>query len=335
MYPNIYHKDGNWEDNNNMHLRCFVPTFFILIALVFMPARTACGEKLTENAPNEHTPPQLVKAWLRFHEGELCQNVDAVFFFDNRGMEVRYVSKDDGIYQKLRELFPSPDGSYRVELYPTRKPPEKRASDDEGPPPSIYMNDELRRHLLDGPYAILTNEAEAKRVSEYRKWAVDTRLIAYAEQILEWNRKVNRYAIDLPLLIRVASDPSTASGTRSMAAAICKSHAQNMGKDLAKLEKNLKQAFPQGDKIRRSSKAEQPGKAEKTPAESAEQISKAAQELVRHIHRFIYPDQHTVTLEELRQPSILENLGSLERMVWDFQKALPSLPSGKAPVAHK
>jgi hypothetical protein len=308
----------------------------VLIALVFMPVRIACGADPEENAPNGHTPPQLVKAWLRFHESELCLNADAAFIFDDEGMKVRYVSKDDGIYQKLRELFQPPDGSYRVELYPSRKPAEKKEHDDDGLPPSLYMNDELRRHLLDGPYAIPTNESEAMRVSEYRKWVIDTRLIIYAEQTLAWNRKVDRYAKDLPLLVRVALDPLMASGIRSMAAAVCKSHAQNMEKDLGKLEKNLKQAFPQGDnKKGRSSRVELPGKAGITPAERSEHIAEAAQDIVRQVHRFIYPDQHTVTLEELRQPSLLENLGSLERMVSDFQRALPGLSSGKAPAPRK
>jgi hypothetical protein len=319
-----------------MHLLCIVRTFFFLIALVFMTAWTVCGAELTENTPNEHTPPKLAEAWLRFHESELCQNTDAVFIFDNKRMEVRYVSRDDGIYQKLRELFQPPDGSYRVDLYPTRKPAEKRADDDDGLPPSLYMNEELRRNLLGSPDVSSLGDAEAnKRFSDYRKWAIDARLITYAVQVLEWNRKVNRYAMDLPLLVRVALDPSAASGTRSMAAAVCKSHAQNMGKDLGKLETNLKQAFPQGDKKERSSKAEKPGKSGETPAESAEHISEAAQNIARHIHRFIYPDQHTVTLEELRQPSLLEDLGSLKRMVFDFQRALSGLPSGKAPVARK
>jgi hypothetical protein len=308
----------------------------ILIALVLMPARIVCGAALTENAPNEHTPPKLVEAWLRFHESELCQNADAVFIFDNKGMEAWYVSKDDGIYQKLRELFQPPDGSYRVELYPTRKPAEKRAYDDEGPPPSLYLNGELRGHLLDSPDVFSSSDTDGnRRASEYRKWSIDARLIAWTEQVLEWNRKMRRYALDLPPLVRVALDPSMASETRSMAIVVCKAHAQNMGKDLGKLEKYLKMAIPHADKKERSSKAEKLSKPIKTPVEGAEQISEDAQSIVRYIHQFIYPEQHTVKWNELLQPSLLENLASLKMMVLDFQKALPILPSGKAPVVRK
>jgi hypothetical protein len=308
----------------------------ILVALVLVPDWTVCGAELTENAPNGHTPPKLVEAWLRFHESELCQNTDAVFIFDDKGMEAWYVSKDEGISQKLRELFQPPDGSYRVEFYPTKKPAEKRTYDDEGPPPSLYMNGELRGHLMDGPEIISSSDVDRnRRILENRKWTMDARLFVWAEQVLEWNRKVNRYAMDLPLLVRVALDPSMASGTRSMAASACKAHAQNMGKDLGKLETNLKQAFPAVDKKERYSKVEKPDKAGKTPAESAGQMTDAAQNIFRQIHRFIYPEQHTVTLEELRQPSLLENLRLLKRMVSDFQKNLPNPPSGKAPVSRK
>jgi hypothetical protein len=310
--------------------------FMILIALILMPTWNASGAELMENAPNEHTPLPLIEAWLRFHESELCQNVDAVFSFDNKGMEVWYISKDEGIHQKLRELFQPPDDSYRVELYPTRKPVEKKALDDEGPPPSIYMNEELRAHLLDGPIVLSSSDAEGnRRVSEYRRWAINAQLVSWAEQVLEWSRKVQRYAMDLPLLARVALEPSTAPGTRSLAVAVCKVHAQNMGKDLGKLETNLKMAIPQADKKERSSKSEKPGKAEKPSVESAERISDAAQNIIRHIHRFIYSEQHTVTVEELRQPSLLEDLRSLKRMVLDFQNALPSLPFAKTPVPRK
>jgi hypothetical protein len=308
----------------------------ILIAMVLIPARTASGEDTAQNAPNEHTPPKLADAWLRFHESELCMNTDAVFIFNDNGMEARYVSKDDGILQKVRELFQPSDDSYRVELYPTRKPAEKKAYDDEGPPPGLYMNGELRGHLLDSPDIYLSSDANGiRRGSEYRKWAIDARLITYSEQVLAWNRKVSRYALDLPLLVRVASDPSMAPGARSLAVAVCKTHAQNLGKDLGKLEKNLKIAIPQGDKKERSSKVEKSGKADKKLEESAEQISESAQNIVGHIHRFIYPEQHTVTVDELLQPSLLEDLGSLKKMVLDFQKALQGLPSGKTPIARK
>jgi hypothetical protein len=309
----------------------------IIITLILIPARMVCGAELTKNAPNEHTPPKLINAWVRFHESELCQNADAVFIFDDRGMEAWYVSKDDGIYQKLRDLFQTQDGSYRVELYPTHKRAEKKAREDESsPPPSLYMNSELRKNLMGNPDFPSSNEtAGNKRITEYGKWTIETRLIVYAEQVLECNRKINRYAMDLPLLVRVASDPATAPGTRSMAIAACNAHAQNLGKNLSKLETNLKLALPRSDNKKRSSKAGKPGKVVINPAESAEQISEAAQKIVRNINKFIYPEQHAVTVSELFQPSLLEDLRSLKAMVLDFPKALPSASAGKPPARKK
>jgi hypothetical protein len=140
--------------------------------------------------------------------------------------------------------------------------------------------------------------------------------------------------MDLPLLVRVAMDPSAAPGTRLLAVTVCKAHAQNLEKDLGRLEANLEKAFPKIDpKERTKVKAEKSGKGGKTPVECAEHISEVSQSVVRSIHQFIFPEQHTVTLNELRQPSLLENLKSLEKMVMDFQKALLRLSPGKKLIA--
>jgi hypothetical protein len=304
----------------------------ILIALVLMSIRIACSAEQTENAPNEHTPPKLVEAWLRFHESELCQSVDASFLFYDQRMEIQYISKDEGMNQKMRELFQSSNGAYQVELLPTLKLKEKKSEDgDEGPPPSLFMNSELREHLRERPDVWQPSDPDSyKQVTEYGKWALGAQLFAYAEQVLEWNRKVKRYAMDLPLLIHAALDPSAASETRLLAVAVCKAHAQNLEKDLNRLETSLRQAFPLVDKKGRSSRVEKPRKAGKSLEESTEQISEAVQNIVQRIHQFIYPEQHTVTLDELRQPSLLENLGSLAKRVTDFQKALLNVQvSGK------
>jgi len=44
-----------------------------------------------DSIPSAHAsevPLQLREGWLRFHEAELCQGVDAVFVFHKKGMEV-------------------------------------------------------------------------------------------------------------------------------------------------------------------------------------------------------------------------------------------------------
>jgi hypothetical protein len=303
------------------------------MALVFWTDWSACGAELSKNAPNQHTPEKLIEAWLRFHETELCQEADVVFIFDARGMMAWYVSKDDGINQKLQELFQPLNGSYRVEFYPTHKQEEKKSIDDEGPPPSLYMNGELREHMMGIPERLdipsSSDPDNAKGTDSYRKWALNARLVTYAEQIFDWNRKVKRYAMDLPMLARLAFDDAGAPAMRSLALAVCKAHALSMGKDLSKLETNLKQAFPKGDKIERTSKPEKPGKTKSTPVESADQISEDAQNIVHRINKFIYPENHAVGLDELRQPSLLEALSTVEKKVQDFQRALPIPPIGK------
>jgi hypothetical protein len=119
-----------------------------------------------------------------------------------------------------------------------------------------------------------------------------------------------------------------------LAVSACKAHAQNMGKILGKLEKNLKLAFPQAGKKERPSKVEKTGKTGITLKANAEHISETSYNVVLNIRQFMYPSQHSVTLEELRRPSLLEDLSRLKRMVMDFQKALPNLPSRKAPAGR-
>jgi hypothetical protein len=60
--------------------------------------------------------------------------------------------------------------------------------------------------------------------------------------------------------------------------------------------------------------------------ESATLISSAAEKLARRIFNFIYPEQYTVDLDELRQSSLLESLRELKTMNADLQKALAHLP---------
>jgi hypothetical protein len=59
-----------------------------------------------------------------------------------------------------------------------------------------------------------------------------------------------------------------------------------------------------------------------SPAERATAISSTAQDVARRIYRFIHPQQHTVDLDELRDPSLLESLAELRRMTHDFEIAL-------------
>ena len=150
------------------------------------------------------------------------------------------------------------------------------------------------------------------------------RLLIYAKQTLSRNRKMEHYALDIFALVRVASDSGVPSDVRSKALAICLAHAKNMEKNIGKLASELAQAIPGSTKVEGGSAQPTAGPhiGNKPLPEEAGRIYTYTQSVARRVHRFIYPEYYTVELEELRNPSLLESLRTLQRMVLEFQDAL-------------
>ena len=107
-------------------------SFLILllsINIVCFPEAISGGAYLPGDTPTHHAPRKLVEAWLRFHEMDLCQEMDAVFAFNDSGMEVWCLVKDERSYQKLQELLEPLRATCRIELYTTRLPAEKKSDE--------------------------------------------------------------------------------------------------------------------------------------------------------------------------------------------------------------
>ena len=282
----------------------------------------------SENIPAHDTPLPLVRVWLRFHEAELCRGVRALFTFHEGGMTVRSYIEDEGRYQKFLRLIEPLRRSYRIELEEIRPvlKKEKEEEREEGePPPSLWENYALRSYLGDS-WARSRLKPDLEDVQEEDPlagdWLIKRRLFFFAEQTLDWNKKMERYAEELPPLARTACDDSAAAEVRSRAGAVCRAHAANLKKCLEKLEKNVKQALPPSGAAGRRAGNSNGAVAFGTPVESAERISEAARNMARRVHRFIYPEQHTVELEDLRRPGLLESLRELREMIERFQKAI-------------
>jgi hypothetical protein len=277
--------------------------------------------------PIQDAPQKLIEAWLRFHKTELCQKIDAVFVYNRVGVEIWCVVTSDKNYRKLRQLFEPLERLYRIELYPTRPPVKKKSENDIYPPPSLSENQELRANLGD-PSIHLKDPLEDNLMMDEifpPNEILKQRLVAFANQTLEWNRNIKRYAQDLPELISIALDPVGAPGLRAHAQAVCIEHAKNLNKTLRKLRKNMVFAHPKDvEGIPSAPGMEKAETAEGDLPERAERIFAAAQSLGRNVYRFIYPEQHTVDLDELRQSSLIESLRKLEGMVRDFQEKLDS-----------
>lgn len=285
-----------------------------------------------ETMPIQTAPQKTIEAWLRFHKSELCQKIDAVFVFNKEGVEVWCVVESDKNYRKLQQLFEPLERSCRIEMYATVPSARKRSGKDMEPPPGLCENQELRANLGD-PYvrfkSLLEDGLEMDEIFPPNE-ILKQRLMAFASQTLEWNRKSKRYAMDIPELVSVVLDPAAAPDLRGIAQTVSVEHVRNLKKNLGKLRKNLVFAHPRGiEPTKPSAGAEREEATARDLKEEAERISETMQSIGQRVYRFIYPEKHTVALEDLRRPGLLESLSAFEAKVHDFQVKIETFQFGK------
>ena len=321
-------------------MQCFGPFCFFVSALslrqsIHLPSTDDAVS--TNNVPNRNTPRELTETWLRFHEADLCQGVDAVFVFTEDGMEVRSLIVDEKIYEKFQELLAPLRSSYKIKVQETRPLEQEKSGEKREPPPSLWENYELRSFLGD-PVARArerpgsTIDPMDERAEQlYLRYHQDDaellkqRLLVYADQILAWNRKMEQYAKGIPSLTRVALDTTLAPDLRARANTVCMMHAQNLDRYIAKLNYNLEFAFPHSRDKARPTQREKPGADLKTPIDRADYLSDSAQAVAHRVYQFIHPEHYSVGLDELRQPGLLESLKLLRTTDLDYQKSLAKM----------
>jgi len=265
--------------------------------------------------PDRDTHGKLVEAWLRFHRDELCQKLDAVFVFGDEGVEVWCVVESRKHYERLERLLEPLEGAFRVDLYPTRPAGDRRKMED--PPPSLCENRELRA-FLDDPFLRFERSLDdlAIRGSIFPPdELMKRRLLAYARQLLGWNERVRRYGSELPALVAVASDPARPGKLRRLAAGVCRAHARELGKVVRKMKKELAYAIPDPAGGREPPPGTDRGTGGGDPREGAERVARAAAEVFRGGKRFLYPERHTVDVNDLHRPGLLESVETLEGAV--------------------
>jgi len=278
---------------------------------------------LSENAPSRDTPTKLREVWLRFHEDNLCQQVDAAFVFHKSKMDVQVNVEGDQSYKKLFEMLEPLRNSYQIELHAVRTPLDKEPSNINYPPPSFWVNSKLLQYLRD-------SFIQDTGVFD-KKWLpvaapplmLKGRLLMFAEDTLDYSRKMERYAAHLPALVRTAFDPTATPDLRNRALAICRTHARKLEKYAKKLNGNLSMALPKASqKARQNSRPEEPIIAEMSPIDSAVQLANEAQGIALHVHGFIYSQHLTVGLADLRNPSVLQSLKKVQKKAAEFRNAI-------------
>ena len=298
--------------------------FAIEFAVMTVPAAMTENVELSADSFSSSAPRELLEVYLRFHDEEICRGVDAVFVFNENGMEVRSRVEDEGQYEKLLKMLEPLSESGRVVMHTTASPSKKEGSDEaDSLPPSLWENDKLRNLLW---IPLLRSNADIN--SEFPVFAFSPeeifrqRLKRFYKQTLNQSKLVERYAADLPALTRIALDPAVESDLRFLAKKVCSEHSENLEKQIGKLEKNLKHAIPRGKNIGESDPRDAPVPVQKALPDLAAQISENARSISRRVYSFIYPDSYIVGLEELRNPDLLESLRILDELNADFKKKM-------------
>ncbi len=270
----------------------------------------------------------LRDAWLRFHEQNLCLGVDSVFVFQPKSVEIWCRIKDERNYQQLILLVEAVRKSFEVEVYATREDRERKAYSiqDDDPPPSFWTNAELRAYLGDpflgrnfgipdrtgDPVSESPPDPEMKR-----------RLKLYGDAMLQDLDRMVVLATDLPALAGAAYGVESVPEIINRAREVGSQHAREAGRCAARLADSLSHALPRGNDrapSAQSQKAARPPLA--SPVEIAGLASGQAQELERRIMLFLYPKAHTVSIEDLRAPGLLDSLKAFQQTVSDFESSV-------------
>jgi hypothetical protein len=252
-------------------------------------------------------PAPLRDVWLRFHESELCLNVDAVFVFRPKGMEIWCRVKDERSYQELVSMIAPLHKSYRIELYATRPDRDKKAPTpgNDDTLPSLWNNSELRIYMRDpfpGRWSSIFDAPDGTRAPDSSDTELKRRLSLFGDQVLDWARKMGRLASDLPALGEAAFGPDAPADTRTRARAVWLDHAREVGKDASPVQPQYA-----------------PAEAAHSPYDRVMLISNQAVDLAQRVVRFLYPQTHTVNLADLRESSLLDALKALQKTVADFE----------------
>jgi hypothetical protein len=301
-----------------------------------------------QNSPNRDTPLEFKEAWLRFHEDGLCQELDAEFVFSMNKMEVWVNSHNGKDYERLSSMLEPLQSSYEIELHIMHPPAQEELPDVKTPPPSFWGNSELTAYLRDSflPHAdvfsgvllpdtkitarpIIHQQLPIPSVdamsfgSEPSSIMYEQRLLMFARNTLEYNAKMKRYAADLPALARFAFDPAEEPDLRRRALAVCREHVEKLQNYEKKLNDNLSKALPESNQKHSKTTPEgQQMKTEVSPLDIALLLAREARNLSSSVYQFIYPQEYTVTVADLRNPPVIRSLATIQEITASFRSVI-------------
>lgn len=311
------------------------------LQLLSMPGSNPDGSTPNSlmNASDRAALLKLKKAWIQFHKDNLCLDVDATFKLYKSKMEVQASAGDEENYEKLLKILKPFHDSHGPELQIVRLAAQQDPFAVNGIPPSFWLNSELLDHLRDSfqrdtsmfnsgwqlinPKSPFDSMMPISTSTPGPSAMLQQRMFLFAKNLLDRNRKMERYAAHLPSLARIAFDPAETPELRRQALAVCRAHAREVEKYAKKLNDSISLMMP--DASQKTIVTMPPGNsttASASPTDRAVRLAAEAQALYRSVYQFIYPQEHTVTLEELGHPQLLQSLEILLKMVEGFQNSI-------------
>ena len=282
------------------------------------------ARKTTEwavNKPDRETPAILRDVWLRYHEDDLCEKVDAAFLFHKGEMGVVINAENGEANKELLKLLEPLSDSYQIRLYTVHMPTQQSLADIRSAPPSFMANTLLTKDF--GDSEVFDMEGRSLQPSPSPSFSFSQRMLIFARNTLEYNWKVERYAAHLPYLIQAALDPAATPEQRKQDLAICREHVKKLDKYAKKLKSNLARALPEVSiKPQKNRQRADSIPAIASAVDIATRISADAQDLYLDVYRFLYPPSHTVELSDLRNPEILKSVSALQKMTKELRTNL-------------
>jgi hypothetical protein len=275
--------------------------------------------------PLRQVAAPLRNAWLRFHENDLCLDIDAVFVFQPNGMEIWCRARDEGSLRELNALLAPLRSSYRIDLYATYSDREKKpwAREDDDPPPSLWNNGELRSYFRDPSirWGVFDDSMSNSILDAGPDPVLRRRMKLFSDQIFEGMQKMDRLAKDLPSLAGAGYAGDRVPEIQERARAVSRDHVREIGRCAGRLFEGLRPAFPRGSGIDLLPQGPKPaaGVAD-SPYDSALRVAAQARDLNQKILRFFYPQEYTVNLTDLRDPGLLDLIKAVQTSAADFER---------------
>ncbi len=161
---------------------------------------------------------------------------------------------------------------------------------------------------------------EIRSKSPTSSWVYSQRLVMFARETIEYARKIKQYSDNLVPLAQVAFDPAAKKELRRRALAICKKHAKELQKYTEKLNDNLSKALPMASgQNTRAESIDKEIPANGSPFALAALLAGESKDLSNGVYRLIFPTDHSVTLEDLKNPPLIRSLEKIQVILARFR----------------